>query len=70
MAGYKSDLVDLTLTFLTQSERAILVTPDGKIEAWLPKSMIEVEPNPDSLKRGDTIFVTVPQWKAKEAELV
>lgn len=35
---------------------------------WLPLSMIEVEP--EEYEVGDTVTVTLPEWKAMEVGLV
>ncbi len=35
---------------------------------WLPLSMIEVDP-PD-YQEGDTVTVTLPEWKAQEVGLI
>jgi len=60
-------LTDLTLHKHRSTEKAILVSDDGNEEnaVWLPRSQIEVE-----VKQGNIVEVTLPEWLAKEKELV
>lgn len=64
---HRSDLVDLELHLHHETESAILVSTDGnrKKAVWLPKSLTEVERNPNSV----IVTVTVPQWKAEQEGL-
>jgi hypothetical protein len=55
--------VDLDLTLMAQTDKAILVT-DGKLEQWLPLSLIEWEPR--SAVDPREVTVTLPQWLAEE----
>ncbi len=61
----RSDLIDVTVELITDTDRAILVT-DGGHPVWLPKSQIEYE------RRGvgGLYEVTLPVWLAHEKGLV
>lgn len=63
----KSDLIDLTMYEHHRTERAILVSDDGKRNraVWLPLSQVEVEK-----KSGNIVEVTMPERLAIEKELV
>jgi hypothetical protein len=64
----KSDLLDMKLFVHVETKRAILVSDDGEKEnaVWLPLSQIEFVATKD---KG--IFeVTLPEWLAKEKELI
>lgn len=65
------ELIDIALIKVGETDRAIKVT-DGikdalgeRKEVWLPKSQIEIEKQHDG-----TIIVTMPEWLAKDKELV
>lgn len=62
-----SDLVDLDVEFLAETDAAVKVRDADGREAWLPKSQIEW---PGSAKLHEVIEVTVPQWLAEEKDLV
>lgn len=66
----KSDLVDLTLQLHAETTKAVLVSDDGdkKRAVWLPKSQIEIEREPKSV-RG-LIVATMPEWLAVDKGLV
>lgn len=55
---------EITVEILRESERAILVS-DGDAQEWLPKSQIEYEG-----EVGQTITITIPEWIAKEKNLI
>ncbi len=61
------ELVDLTLRLHHKTERAVLVseTGDEKKAVWIPLSQCEVE----LMQRGMCI-VTMPEWLAKDKELI
>ena len=61
----KSDLVDIQLEILNETDKAVRVS-DGEHICWLPKSQIEIERRS---KAGGAI-VTMPEWLAIEKELV
>lgn len=63
----KSNLTDMTMQQLQETERAILVTlgmPDEAV--WLPKSKIEVE----TTAKAGIVNVTMPDWLATNKGLV
>lgn len=65
-SAQKSDLVDLTLMIKHQTDKAILVYNDLKdADIWLPKSQVEVE-----AIDGRHSVVTMPEWLAKDKELI
>ncbi len=57
-------LHDLECMLVHETERAVLVTVDGKHKAWLPRSAIEIDSS-----SGCTI-VTAPEALLIEKELV
>jgi hypothetical protein len=63
MSG-KSDVIDISVELKAKTPKAIRVY-DGTIECWLPLSQIEYEVN-----RDGTYTVTLPEWLAKEKELI
>ena len=58
----KNDQHEIEVTFLYQTENAILVNDDGNLKTgvWLPKSQIGWEA--DEYPRGTMITVTAPEW--------
>lgn len=63
----KSDLIDITVHLLHETDRAVLVTgstPDKGV--WLPLSQIEIEP----ADTGGLHVVTLPEWLAIERGLI
>lgn len=63
----KSDLVDITVQLLHETDRAVLVTdstPENGV--WLPLSQIEIEP----ADTGGLHVVTLPEWLAMDRGLV
>jgi hypothetical protein len=65
----KSDVVDLSVVLLRQTERAILVneTEDNSAQSvWLPKSKVEF----DDVTLGTITTVTLPEWLATEKGLI
>ena len=58
----KDERVEIEVTFLHQTDGAILVNIDGNLKdgEWLPKSQIGWEN--DEYARGTTITVTAPEW--------
>lgn len=60
----RSDLVDVTVTFVRESERAWCVN-DGTKDVWIPKSKGELERQ----ARG-VCELTIPEWLAKEKGLI
>lgn len=64
----KFDLIDISVIVTVQTTRAVLVHEgDPGEQVWLPRSQIELEPEPD----GDGYYtVTMPIWLAKEKGLM
>lgn len=70
-------LTDISCTVRQIRDKAIAVA-DGTTEEhegrprekffWLPKSMIEVDP--EDYEVGDTVTVTLPEWKASDVGLI
>ncbi len=67
MPNYRSDLVDLEVEYLHQTEGAILIK-DADNEIWLPKSIVEADT--DGLRRGDTLTITLPERWAMDKGLI
>lgn len=63
----KSNIIDITVELLMETDRAVLVTdsvPDKGV--WLPKSQVEIEPS----DTGGLHVVTLPEWLAIERGLL
>lgn len=61
----RSDVIDLTLILVRETERAILVRETETSQpVWLPRAEIEVAPN------GLLIEVTLPAWLAQDRGLI
>lgn len=56
----KSYLIDIAASLRSETPLAYLIN-DGKREVWLPKSQTERNPNGT---------FTMPEWLAKEKELI
>lgn len=55
----KSNLYDITVEKLAETDAAVLVHEGDKSKAvWLPKSQIEIEPT----EVGGLFIVTAPKW--------
>jgi hypothetical protein len=73
MTSGKSDLIDLTLEMVFETEKAICVyqpvtsrNKDALKKVWLPKSLIEYEPKKDRI----SVDVTLPEWLAHREGLI
>ncbi len=63
----KSDVIDLTVQKLHETEKAVLVTVDvPENGVWLAKSQIEIEP----CETGGLFTVTLPEWIALQRGLI
>jgi hypothetical protein len=62
----KSDLIDLTVFLVHETDKAWLVSPDDELKVWIPKSRGELEKNAD----GKTYNLTIPESLATEKELI
>jgi hypothetical protein len=62
----KSDLVDLHMYWHGETAKAIYVSDDGNhvSAVWLPKSKVEY------VREGTHVTVTMPEWLAKDKELI
>lgn len=61
----RDDLVDIDVTIVHETEKAILVDHGGDAKAWLPKSQIEVTDHGN----GRTT-VTLPEWLAQDKYMI
>jgi len=66
--GMKSDLVDVAVLRIAETEKAILVSDDGEREGavWLPKSQVEIENG----GLANHVTVTLPEWLARDKGLI
>lgn len=66
MADTRSDLVELSLQLMQETDRAILVSDDGDPDnaCWLPKSQVEFE-----ITKPGFANVTLPEWLATDRGL-
>ena len=65
MTQGQSNLVDVSCTFLHETDLAILVE-EGFEKIWLQKSLIEIDDSSGSAE----IIVTMPEWLAMEKGLI
>jgi hypothetical protein len=64
----KSDLIDIDVQLLHETEKAVLVTDTVPEKAvWLPRSKIEIE---QSAAFPGIHTVTLPEWLATEKGLI
>lgn len=65
------DMIPFYGTFLHETDKAILVLPEGEndeaLAVWLPKSKIDWDG--DDYKRGQDIEVLLPRWLAEAKDL-
>ena len=64
----RSDLIDIDVEFKHATAAAILVSPDGEKEVWLPKSAVEWPE--DTARRGQVISITLSRRLAEDKGLV
>lgn len=64
----KSDLVDVSVCRMAETEKAILVSDTGEKEnaVWIPKSQCEIEND----GYENFVTVTLPSWLAKDKGLI
>ena len=65
MTAGRSDLVDVTGCIAGETDLAIRFH-DGARTVWLPRSQIEI----DAGSNPRIVTVTMPEWLAKEKELI
>lgn len=58
----KSNLVDIDVDMVHETEKAFLVTIDGKTKVWIAKSQCELD--------TETKVLTCPEWLAKDKGLI
>lgn len=66
MTSYRSNLVDISVVLVHQTEKAVLVDAGGDRNVWLPRSAIEIECDAN----GKTWTVTLPERLAMEKGLI
>jgi hypothetical protein len=66
MSDYRSDLVDISVVLVHQTDKAVLVDHGGEANVWLPRSVIEIEKDAG----GKTWTVTLPERLAQEKGLI
>ena len=63
-------LVDICVEFMFKTEKAVKVLGMNGNEEWLPISMIGKPFKANDLQRKDNIIIKVPDWIAKNKELI
>lgn len=58
------NMIEISATVIHETDMAIFID-DGDNEVWLPKSQLEDYPDVD-----ETGIVTLPEWLAKDKELI
>lgn len=66
MSDYRSDLIDISVVLVHQTEKAVLVDHGGEANVWLPRSAIEIEKDGN----GKTWTITLPERLAAEKGLI
>lgn len=62
----RSNLIDLSVVLIHETEEAVLVDHGGEANVWLPRSAIEIEKDPG----GKTWTVTIPEPLAQSKGLI
>jgi hypothetical protein len=64
----KSDLIDITVSVIHETEKAVLISETGEKDksVWLPKSLIEIE----GTSKAGIIIVTIPEQLAIDKKLI
>ncbi len=57
-----SDIIDIAVQVVRETDKAFGVTEDGEAIIWLPKSQVEWD--------EDASTMAMPEWLAKEKELI
>jgi len=65
--AYRSDLVDIAGIVIQRRETSIWINA-GTTKAWLPLSLVELDPTDAS--DGHAVEVAMPEWLAKEKGLI
>lgn len=66
MSDYRSDLIDISVVLVHQTEKAVLVDHGGEANVWLPRSAIEIEKDGN----GKTWTITLSERLAAEKGLI
>lgn len=66
MSDHRSDLVDISVVLIHQTDKAVLVDHGGGENVWLPRSAIEIERDGD----GKTWTITLPEALAQSKGLI
>ena len=66
MSDYRSDLIDVSVVLVHQTEKAVLVDHGGEGNVWLPRSAIEIEKDAN----GKTWTITLREALAIEKGLL
>lgn len=60
--------VEMSVTVIRETEKALLVN-DGTVEAWIPKSQLEYDPEYETNEQGEEFAViSIPEWLAEDKE--
>lgn len=62
----RSDLIDLSVVLVHETDRAVLVDHGGEGSVWVPKSLCEIERDAS----GKTWTLTLPERVAQEKGLI
>lgn len=62
----RSDLVDISVVLLRETDKAWHVDHGGDAPAWIPKSQAELERD----QNGKTWTLTCPEWLATDKEMI
>lgn len=66
MSDYRSDLIDVSVVLVHQTDKAVLVDHGGEANVWLPRSQIEIEKD----SNGKTWTITLPERLAQSKGLL
>jgi hypothetical protein len=66
----RNDPVELSVAFIRATDEAVLITEDGDLEVWLPRSQLTTDSDIDHLSDGEVFEVSVPEWLAYEKGLI
>lgn len=66
MSSYRSDLIDVAVVLLRETDKAWHVDGGGNAPIWIPKSQCELERDPN----GKTWTLTCPEWLAMDKGLI
>lgn len=62
----RSDLIDISVVLVHETDRAVLVDHGGEANVWIPKSLCAIERDPS----GKTWTLTLPERIAEEKGLI